>query len=76
MSPVKLASIDVFVFPEALVGVTASVLPKLLEEVPHLNEIEVVASEFALTVPLNLAVVVPMLAEVGAAELTVGAPFT
>jgi hypothetical protein len=66
---------EVLVFPDALVGVTARVLPKLPEDVPHLMEIDVVASEFALTVPLSFAVVVPIFAEVGAAEVTVGAPF-
>ena len=64
----------VLVFPETLVGVTARVFPRVPETVPHRIEIAVVASELASTVPDNFAVVVPMLAEVGAAEVTVGAP--
>lgn len=55
-------------------GVTARVFSKLPELVPHRKEIAVVTSEFASTVPDSFAVVVPILADVGAAEVTVGAP--
>ena len=75
VNPVKFASTEVLELPETVVGVTARVFPRVPETVPHRNEIAVVTSELASTDPDSFAVVVPMLAEVGAAEVTVGAPF-
>ena len=74
--PVRFASIEVFPFPVACVGVAASVFPKLEEDVPQRNEIEDVESALAFTTPESLAVVVVIFPEAGALEVTVGAPLS
>lgn len=72
VNPVRLPITVVFAFPETVVGVTERELVRLPDDVPQLNVMDVVASEFAFTVPFKVAVVVVILE--ADCVVTVGAP--